>query len=168
MEFKAWPKIPRLTNEIFHITEKIDGTNACIVISELNVLFTQSRKQFITPAKDNHGFARWAYENQETLIKDLGPGYHFGEWWGSGIQRGYGLTEKRFSLFNPTKQSSICHNIPILVSCNSPSLEFEIAMLKKTMIANGSYVAPGFKKPEGLIIYGEQSKCYWKILFDEI
>jgi len=32
--FKAWPKIPRLENEIFHITEKIDGTNACIVIEQ--------------------------------------------------------------------------------------------------------------------------------------
>ena len=30
----------------------------------------------------------------------LVPGRHFGEWWGSGIQRGYGLDEKTFSLFN--------------------------------------------------------------------
>lgn len=168
MEFIHWPKIPRLVNETFHITEKIDGTNACIVISEDGNILTQSRKQFITPAKDNYGFARWAYENQEVLINELGPGYHFGEWWGQGIQRNYGLTEKRFSLFNPTKSSSICHNIPILISCSFEYLDFEIKMLQKTMLANGSYVAPGFMKPEGLIIYGEQSKCYWKVLFDEV
>ena len=48
------------------------------------------------------GFARWVETNRERLITLLGPGLHFGEWWGSGIQRGYGLTkgDKRFSLFN--------------------------------------------------------------------
>lgn len=30
--FKAWPKIHRLENEVYHISEKIDGTNACIII----------------------------------------------------------------------------------------------------------------------------------------
>ena len=30
--FKKWPKIPRLENEVYYITEKIDGTNACIII----------------------------------------------------------------------------------------------------------------------------------------
>ena len=51
---------------------------------------------------DNHGFARWVSENAEELLK-LGEGRHYGEWHGKGIQRGYGLEEKRFSLFNVTR-----------------------------------------------------------------
>src|SRR5882762_4949927 len=55
------------------------------------VVYAQSRKRIITPEQDNFGFARWVYDNAETLVHDLGEGLHFGEWWGSGIQRGYGL-----------------------------------------------------------------------------
>lgn len=168
MNFLTWPKIPRLVNETFHITEKIDGTNACIVISEDGNILAQSRKQFITPMKDNYGFANWVYVNHDRLFKDLGPGHHFGEWWGLGIQRGYGLTEKRFSLFNPTKQSSICWNIPILTSCKAGGLIPAIVAQTTILCSKGSSAAPGFMKPEGLVIYGEQSKCYWKVLFDEV
>lgn len=39
---------------------------------------------------------------KKELLK-LGKGYHYGEWWGKGIQRGYGLEEKRFSLFNVSR-----------------------------------------------------------------
>lgn len=34
VEFKEWPKIPRGQNEIVSITEKINGTNACIIIND--------------------------------------------------------------------------------------------------------------------------------------
>lgn len=67
--FKAWPKIPRLENEVYHITEKIDGTNGSIIIKSLgdsNVdtdtiyfsptgygVWAQSRTRLITPEKDN-------------------------------------------------------------------------------------------------------------------
>ena len=103
------------------ITEKIDGTNAAIgivttrkewvaedqtgaghfidVALEKPIVYAQSRTRIITPQNDNMGFARWVAENAEVL-QLLGPGLHFGEWWGKGIQRGYGLEEKRFSLFN--------------------------------------------------------------------
>jgi hypothetical protein len=67
-------------------------------------IFAGSRTKWITPEDDNKGFARWVEVNREKLLK-LGPGSHFGEWWGSGIARGYGLTkgEKRFSLFNVSR-----------------------------------------------------------------
>src|SRR5512139_3329369 len=97
IEFKAWPKIPRIENEKVSFTEKLDGTNACIIIDEEGNFACQSRTRIITPEDDNFGFSRWAYENKDELMK-LGEGHHFGEWWGNGIQRGYGLTEKRFSL----------------------------------------------------------------------
>lgn len=102
-EFTPFPKIPRLFRDIV-ITEKIDGTNAAITFTPEDgwTLITQSRSRVIISSDDNFGFARWAENNAEALFEVLGFGTHFGEWWGSGIQRGYGLPkgEKRFSLFN--------------------------------------------------------------------
>src|ERR1700744_5037408 len=94
-EFKPWPKTPRYFRDIT-ITEKIDGTNAAIGIqpvagSDYPMVYAQSRKRIITKDDDNYGFARWVYDNCETLVEDLGYGLHFGEWWGKGIQRSYGL-----------------------------------------------------------------------------
>ncbi len=113
--FEPWPKIPRLYREIV-ITEKIDGTNAGIFIplwdegSVSGPVYASSRKRWITPEKDNFGFARWAEENKETLIADLGPGMHYGEWWGQGIQRTYDWGEKRFSLFNVRRWGALTAN----------------------------------------------------------
>lgn len=118
IQFHEWPKISRLNRDII-ITEKIDGTNAAIgiietvgttgggpdyeVLSRHYHVYAQSRSRIITPASDNMGFARWVEQHSQTLIETLGPGLHFGEWWGVGIQRGYDLSERRFSLFNTEK-----------------------------------------------------------------
>lgn len=101
LAFTPFPKISRLQKDMV-VTEKIDGTNAAIGVTEDGVVYAQSRKQLITPEKDNAGFAAWVAAHEDALREGLGPGVHFGEWWGSGIQRGYGLPqgEKRFSLFN--------------------------------------------------------------------
>jgi len=185
--FKPWHKIPRLENEIYHITEKIDGTNACIIIFETSAhypnellgvyqdgdieygILAQSRTTLITPEKDNYGFAKWVQANAEQLIQDLGKGYHFGEWWGQGINRNYGLTEKRFSLFNPTKYSSICYNVPLVRTLTYTEYEnldwYEGT--KKEFIEFGSIAAPGYMKPEGLVIYTEKAKTYWKVIIDK-
>jgi hypothetical protein len=97
-EFTPWPKIKRLNRDIV-ITEKIDGTNAAVVITETGI-FAQSRTRMLSPHNDNAGFFGWVMENKDILTSLLGPGTHFGEWWGKGIQRSYGLDHKRFSLFN--------------------------------------------------------------------
>jgi hypothetical protein len=79
----------------------------------------RSRSRWITPDDDNFGFAAWVEANRDELLT-LGPGRHFGEWWGSGIQRGYGLPkgEKRFSLFNVSRwgesRPACCHVVPVL------------------------------------------------------
>jgi hypothetical protein len=189
--FRHWPKIPRLENEIYHISEKIDGTNACVVIQPYDPTKTkeylyinpdysygvaaQSRTCLIYPNKDNYDFAKWVQNNAKQLITDLGPGYHFGEWWGLGINRGYGLNHKRFSLFNPTKKSSVCHNVPLLISNNeeinkwlqeSP-LTLQIKYWKEQFKLNGSYAAPGYMHPEGLMIYAEKANTYWKVIIDK-
>ena len=103
LEFREFPKIARLSREMI-ITEKIDGTNAQILITEDGQILTGSRNRWITPQDDNYGFAKWVEENKQEILK-LGVGRHFGEWWGGGIQRGYNLPkgEKRFSLFNVSR-----------------------------------------------------------------
>lgn len=155
MEFQEFPKMARWSREII-ITEKIDGTNACVYIGENGEFLTGSRTRWITPAEDNHGFSGWAYFNKDELMK-LGPGLHFGEWWGAGIQRRYGLSEKRFSLFNVTRwaddasRPACCHVVPTLYrGPNAPGLMEEyIALLAE----NGSCAAPGFMDPEGVVMF---------------
>lgn len=165
--FKAWPKIPRLENEVYHITEKIDGTNACIAIVDNNI-FAQSRTRIITPMDDNFGFATWVHAHRHQLKDELGEGYHYGEWWGQGINRGYGLDHKRFSLFNPTKHSELCYNVPLLSDISdSLSLEHRLFHWKEQFKLNGSYAAPGYMRPEGLIVYAEKAKAYWKVIIDK-
>ena len=91
-EFKGFKKIARLSRDNI-ITEKIDGTNGVIFIDENNNIFAGSKNIWLGDHTDNHGFWHWVMDNKEELLK-LGKGYHYGEWWGKGIQRGYGLNEK--------------------------------------------------------------------------
>ena len=110
-KFTPWPKIPRLHLARLAILEKIDGTNAAVRVGpdeevcplrvpiEYAVVGVQSRTQLITPDMDNFGFAAWAH-GQLYLAEVLGPGAHFGEWAGPGIQKNpLGLDEKYFFLF---------------------------------------------------------------------
>jgi len=154
-EFQTFPKMSRYSREVV-VSEKIDGTNAQILITDDGQFLTGSRNRWITPESDNAGFSRWAHENKDELMK-LGPGRHFGEWWGSGIGRGYGLTkgEKRFSLFNATRwateRPSCCLVVPTLWTGMFDEIDTDRIMNK--LIATGSIAAPGFAKPEGIIVY---------------
>jgi len=164
--FPEMPKIPRLSRDCV-ITEKIDGTNANIYITDDGQFLTGSRTKWITPGKqtDNYGFSRWAHEYRADLMK-LGPGHHFGEWWGLGIQRGYGLTEKRFSLFathrwsDPAVRPACCSVVPVLYyGIFSTEVIWRII---DDLAAVGSVAAPGFGQPEGVVIYHEASKQLFK------
>jgi hypothetical protein len=172
-EFIEFPKMPRLSRECI-ITEKSDGTNAQVYITEDGQIFAGSRNRWITPEQDNYGFAAWVRDNKEQLLK-LGPGRHFGEWWGQGIQRKYGLNEKRFSLFNVQRwclhgqepqviPSSDPRNVKmqeVLPPCvglvpviwrgefSTAQIASELAYLR----AHGSYAAPGFMNPEGVVVF---------------
>jgi hypothetical protein len=179
-EFEAFPKMPRMNREII-ITEKIDGTNAQIHITEDGQFLVGSRNRYITPENDNAGFARWAYENKDELMK-LGYGRHFGEWWGAGIQRRYGLSEKRFSLFNttrwadPTVRPACCHIVPELYRgplMNEQAMEdfntYEPAWLAALVRLRtyGSFAAPGFTDPEGIIVYHTAAGIGFKITLED-
>ena len=170
-EFLPFPKIARLHRDIV-ITEKLDGTNAQIYITDDNEMLIGSRTRWITPDNDNYGFARWAMTNEEELRK-LGPGQHFGEWWGKGIQRGYNLAEKRFSLFNvarwgdPEVRPKCCHVVPTLYKGPWSGTKAGIHRLTLALLAHGgSLASPGFMKPEGVVIWHEASRQMFKITIE--
>lgn len=152
-EFQEFPKMPRWSRDII-ITEKIDGTNACIFIGEDGEFLTGSRTRWITPQDDNFGFSAWANERRDELMA-LGPGRHFGEWWGAGIQRKYGLSEKRFSLFNVSRwadgRPACCHVVPVLYS--GPNSPGAIDSAMDSLRLGGSVAAPGFMDPEGVVLF---------------
>jgi hypothetical protein len=207
IEFREWPKIFRLNREII-VTEKIDGTNACIIVEpapgsyrdglthimedgwpvsaddprattapgvlvDLHgsraVVAAQSRKRVISPGSDNFGFARWVRENATELANLLGYGYHFGEWYGSGIQRGYGLQngEKRFMLFNVDRWSALPLVVPglevatVLYRGNFYTDQIEICVGK--LKRDGSYHVKGFDNPEGVIVYHTAGNTSFKV-----
>lgn len=173
VEFIEFPKMARLSREAI-ITEKIDGTNGCIFIGGSGEFLVGSRTRWITPESDNHGFARWAYDHKEELLK-LGPGRHFGEWWGCGIQRGYGQKEKWFSLFNvvrwvrhdqtpqqiPTGDPRQVKMQDVLPECvglvpvlhRGPFCTMDAYNHLRALEHSGSYAAPGFMNPEGIVVW---------------
>ena len=167
-EFTPFPKIARWSREVI-VTEKIDGTNAQIVISDDGTqIRAGSRTRWITPEEDNFGFARWVRDNSNELLR-LGPGTHFGEWWGAGIQRGYGLKEKRFSLFNVTRwkddRPACCGVVPTLYQGNLDDMN--ISGILFDLEVKGSIAAPGFMKPEGVVIFHTASGALFKKTVDK-
>jgi hypothetical protein len=184
-EFVPYPKTPRLFRDVI-ITEKIDGTNAAVGVGEDGEVWAQSRKRLIEPTKngDNAGFARWVADNAEPLASILGPGLHFGEWWGSGIQRGYGLEkgEKRFSLFNVDRWADVLDDditedalnyfgapiglgvVPTLYRGPFRTVAVHEALDKLRL--EGSLAAPGFMRPEGVCVFHTASRTVFKALLE--
>ena len=206
--FQEFPKMARMRRDCL-ITEKIDGTNACILISETTdeergplswdqqkiiaiignmTIRAGSRTRWITPGDDNFGFAAWVNQNRDELIK-LGPGRHFGEWWGSGIQRNYGLKEKRFSLFNvmrwalhgtepqviPTADPRIVKTQDVLPSCChlAPVLyqgvfdTHEVERCVNVLRSHGSWAAKGFLNPEGVVVFHIAANVGFKVTLEK-
>ena len=190
--FMPWPKIPRWESEVI-ITEKIDGTNAQIHIvpDDMEVtamvsfsmkaskidnhfVLAGSRNRYISPHNDNFGFAQWVYDNHEELYQTLGPGRHFGEWWGKGIQRGYGLDHKKFSLFNVHKWSSLrtplLQTVPIITTLDEDEYSdlFESILDARDYLTRyGSFAVSGYMKPEGMMVFHSRSNQLFKIVMDK-
>lgn len=168
-EFQPFPKISR-RNRVVVITEKLDGTNGIVHIGETGVVTAGSRTRWITPEKDNAGFAAWVAANAEDLRK-LGPGYHYGEWWGQGIRRRYGMTEKLFSLFNvgrwsePDSRPACCHVVPVILAGFEKDGIVDVAL--RSLIEKGSYAAPGFMNPEGIVIFHTASQALQKVTIEK-
>jgi len=205
--FIGFPKLARLNREAT-LSEKIDGTNAQVFITPISKdsqdpscldywygpdastwgIYAGSRTRWIHPGDDNYGFAVWVKANVEAL-KKLGPGRHFGEWWGRGIQRNYGLTERRFSLFNAGRWvcSQVDSQLPgvyevkaledgTLVTAPGPECCYVVPTIWRgnfdlfdcraavEMLRNhGSFAVPGWKTPEGIVVYHEAAKQSFKV-----
>ncbi len=195
-EFQGFPSIHRLNRDMT-VTEKIDGTNAGIHIEPAQfesywdeapdgvvgssvtgfyVVTAQSRKNLIYPGKDdNHGFAAWVRENAHVLAEALGEGLHFGEWWGSGINRGYGLPkgDKRFSLFNTLRWREVdlekygigLGMVPELYV--GPFSTETINEMKALLLETGSIASPGFDRPEGVVVFHHSARAAFKTTYDK-
>lgn len=171
INFEAYKKIPRLFRDCL-VTEKIDGTNAQILVPEdpAEPLMFGSRNRWVTPGKDNFGFAQWGWEHMKAL-RLLGPGRHYGEWWGHGIQRGYGLTERRFSLFttrrwreNRDLPAGLPDNVAMVPALyEGPFDEYCIRNCLGLLERQGSHAAHGFMKPEGVVIWHEGARQLFKV-----
>jgi hypothetical protein len=188
--FQPFPKLTRFSQD-WTVTEKIDGSNAQIFIDPYiedidrkyvlyndkeYCVYAGSRSRFLTADKhgDHMGFAKWVQKYAEELVNTLGPGRHYGEWWGQGIQRGYDLKEKRFSLFNVSRWKEeevnkvpFLHVVPTLSSVGfylrgPDCFEAILDMLKET----GSKAAPGYMNPEGIVMHHGRSGTLFKKTFD--
>jgi hypothetical protein len=196
--FKPWSKIFRLYGPAV-ITEKIDGTNAAVQIKKINIsgpiemrptdvldydyatgkpgavyrLAAQSRKRIITPGEDNYGFAAWVQNNALALARTLGEGIHFGEWFGLGINRAYGMDSRAFALFNTRKWADLYYDpkyledgalmsVPILKTTDNFS-EDDLLEAVSLLEHQGSQVVEGlFSNPEGVVVYWPQADHMFK------
>ena len=170
-EFKEFPKIARLNRECI-ISAKIDGTNGCIVVCEDGGVWAQSRNRMLAQETDPFGFALWVERNKDVLRETFGVGYHFGEWWGSGIQRRYGLEgmDKRFSLFNVERWGEVAlppqvFTVPVLYRGLFSTEAVRDAL--ETLRATGSLAAPGFMRPEGVVVYHVAANMGFKVTLEK-
>lgn len=131
-----------------------------------------SRNRWITPDDDMNGFASWVFNNAQTLVADLGPGMHRGEWFGKGIKRGYGLNEKRFALFNVKRwgvgldfTTPNLTVVPVLWTGQADDLHSGRVELQ-TLKHYGSQAVPGFKDPEGIVIYHHAANQLFKVTLE--
>jgi hypothetical protein len=199
--FEPYPKTPRLEKPVV-ITEKIDGTNAQVHIRPEDGTYDSqydsyihntiefgvdvgpslvragSRNRWISINDDNYGFARWVADNAGDLIR-LGPGKHFGEWWGRGIQRGYDIDTKKFSLFNVNRWTKLdpdknkwvnicppcCDVVPVI--SYGASITEDVPEILEWFKETGSLAAPGFMRPEGLVAFHTGSGQVYKIIVDK-
>jgi len=216
MDFVGFPSIARLRRDMI-ITEKIDGTNAQVLITDQDCfpltsatwtyepghdskhvarvgdcfVWVGSRTRWITPEDDNFGFAAWVKEHAEELVEGLGPGRHYGEWWGQGIQRKYGMDRRVFSLFNvwrwigkqgevreffpweemgKRKKAPVCCDVvpilyrgPFLVSKAEEILARLTTTGSTAAYQQGSLFPP---KPEGVVVYHCKGKHSYKMTIE--
>jgi len=192
-KYPKFESIPRL-NRNFVISEKIDGTNGLIevvrdtltkepveksfysktdgriYVSREGVNYevrAGSRSRWLTDSRDNFGFWQWVKANAVELTK-LGQGRHYGEWYGKGIQRGYGLDEKRFMLFNSDRWSDDaerpeCCEVATVLARSSNNLTMHVERTIADLKLRGSAHVPGFTNPEGVVVYHTAARQYFKV-----
>lgn len=192
--YPTFGKIPRLNRPVT-ITEKIDGTHGLIYVNSeghpdvghypgcnladhlggAGYLAAGSRNRWLTEDTDNYGFAAFVRANAATLISDLGPGLHYGEWYGRGIQRGYGMGERAFALFNTRRWRSAWLDfttprltcVPVLYEGTLMSdLDARVDSAIESLLAHGSRIAIGYPRPEGVVVYHHAAEVLFKVMIE--
>jgi hypothetical protein len=170
--FESFEDIKKLGSAQLSITQKIHGTNAQIYIYPDDTgtlqLICGSRTRWIAPGDDNYGFAEMVHQNKQEFIEKLGPGRHYGEWAGPGINSGEGLKQKIFVLFDFWKyppERPLPPNttiVPVLYLGKFDLGEVDKAL--NELKSNGSKLVPGFMAPEGVVvrIKGDRYKVVFK------
>jgi hypothetical protein len=216
-DYPKFRPIPRLHRKVV-LTEKINGTNGLIEITRFDstwdialtdvfpngryvkaedgstyVVRAGSRNRWLTRDNDNFGFAAWVLDNADALV-GLGEGRHYGEWFGKGIQSGYGLDEKRFALFNvnrwydakdpeitddssqginerflrtfpkaaPAPSLSTLTVVPVISVIDGRHLNYAVDDALHTLESEGSFIAPGFRDPEGVVVWHDAAGAFFK------
>ena len=170
-ELKEYPKTTRLYSPVT-ISEKLDGSCCSVLIDDLGKEFyCQSKSKIITPQDDYKGFAKWVEDNKETILEDLGPGDHYGEFYGAGLGRSYGLKEKYFALFNTRRFSGATFKTPNLqvvpILYEGPFTDDIVQETCEKLADFGSVAVPGFMRPEGVCVFWTHDNTIKKVPFDK-
>ena len=179
-QYVDFEKIARL-RRLMTISEKLDGANVKIEVDRYQNINVGGHNGPLTLDFDPHGFAKFAYEHTDEL-RTLGPGRHFGEWWGPGIgKRKYPVPDRRLSMFNvhvfaapgtepklisaatgkmQTVLPPCCGLVPVLYTgvFDTQVIDDQVERLRR----DGSVAVPGFLRPEGVVIYHDAANLYFK------
>lgn len=156
----------------------VDGVGYRVTAQSRNRIVTPNRSGFTT---DNYGFAAWVHENRQVLVEVLGKGLHYGEWYGKGVNYGYGLDHKRFALFAVDRydQAELLWarklDVPIETvpelwrGTFSEDIVMELINDLRTYGTRIPHLSQGvhesqIPKAEGLIVYHTQSRQVYKVL----
>lgn len=184
VSYPSFSSIERLENIYCVISEKIDGTNGLIQIDykydwngqryDDHLVQFGSRNRYITTTDDNAGFANYFTPHiasictlAESLInygdndnpKQDWPIYIYGEWFGKGIQRGYGLDEKYFMPFSSFyAEHMIKAGIPNIMMPNimyTGKFSLEVVDNCMNRLTSGGFhtLITNYDYPEGVVIY---------------
>lgn len=170
LQHRPFPKIGRFYDQPIEITEKIDGTNALIRFDDSGRILVGSRNRWLSPGRDtdNYGFAEWAHGNQHELFNSLGPGYHYGEWFGNGINRGYGLHQRELCLFEVPKNGCLPDRVGVVPKLYVGKFsEFDLQDCLGNLAMNGSVAVPKYMNPEGVVIRFTRSRERFKVILNK-
>jgi hypothetical protein len=195
VSYPAFTKIPRWNRETV-LTEKLDGTNGLVavcppdsnwhemmsvrssspprfrILTDGTQVAAGSRKRWLNPQSDNFEFAQWVWDHAEELAA-LGKGLHYGEWYGKGINRAYGLPDRRFALFNVARwgmpgwtRPDCCEVVTALAWPNAAHLNDTLRFWLDSLAEYGSVHVSGFRRPEGIVIYHTAGNNLYKVTFE--
>ncbi len=167
---KPFPKIPRIENVTFEVTEKLDGTNGVVQVTDSLEVLVGSRNRWLDKHNDNHGFFNWVME-REDIFKGFGQGIYRGEFIGKGIQRTYGLLDKHFYLFDLSLEEktswapdgSNIHIVPYLGWISLFEIEDIINYTGEHLTSEINRIY----KSEGVMLYSRELDRYIKVIWDK-